>query len=761
MLKEPSAQRRELLTTRLGCDLVVVGGGLAGTCCAITAARAGIKVVLIQDRPVLGGNASSEVRLWALGATAHMTNNNRWARESGVIDEILVENLYRNPEGNPVIFDTVLLEKVLEEPNITLLLNTAVFEVVKDRADRIAKVRAFNSQNATMYEVSAPLFCDASGDGIVAFLAGAAFRMGAESPDEFGEKFAPDEQYGELLGHTIYFFSKDVGRPVRFVPPSYALDDITRIPRYRLLNAKVHGCWLWWLEYGGRLDTVHDTEQIKMELWKIVYGVWNYIKNSGKFPEAATLTLEWVGLIPGKRESRRFEGPYMLRQQDIVQQRRHYDAVAFGGWSIDLHPADGVYSDRPGCDQWHAKGIYPIPYRCMYSRNISNLFLAGRILSASHVAFGSTRVMATLAYCAQAVGMAAALCAREGLLPADLAEPDRVGLLQRELMRAGQHIPHLRLQDPQDLARTAAITASSHLKLAQLPPDGSLLKLEQSWAQMLPVGPGPMPAVSFTVDAAQPTILHVELRTSSRPDNYTPDVTLAAKQIALEPGTGTEVTAAFDVQIEQPCYVFVCLMKNEHVSVRCSRQRVTGILSVQHRRTQSPPADIGVETFELWCPQRRPGGFNLAVRIDPPIDVFRPEQVVNGLARPTCGPNAWVADPSDPAPALTLQWQRPQRIERIELTFDTDFDHPMESVFLGHPEAVMPFCVKRYRIRDAAGRLIAACDDNHQTRNRHVLRPAVETDRLTIELLETHGKTPASLFEVRCYGQDSSGCAKP
>ncbi len=219
---EPAVDHRQLKTIESQSDLVVVGGGLAGVCCAITAARAGIAVTLIQDRPVLGGNSSSEVRLWVLGATSHMGNNNRWAREGGVNDEILVENMYRNREGNSLIFDTILLEKVVKEPNITLLLNTAVYEVEKADADTIAGVTAFCSQNSTRYVVRAPLFCDASGDGVVGFLAGAAFRMGAESQAEFGEKFAPDEAYGELLGHSIYFYSKDVGTPVRFVPPSFA-----------------------------------------------------------------------------------------------------------------------------------------------------------------------------------------------------------------------------------------------------------------------------------------------------------------------------------------------------------------------------------------------------------------------------------------------------------------------------------------------------------------------------------------------------------
>ncbi len=191
MITEPGGAQRSLKTERIDSDLVIVGGGLAGTACAITAARAGLKVTLIQDRPVLGGNGSSEVRLWMLGATAHMGNNNRWAREGGVVGEILVENLYRNPEGNPLIVDTILLEKAISEPNIRLLLNTAAFEVTKRDADTIELVRAFCSQNSTQYLVYAPLFCDASGDGVVGFLSGAAFPYGCGNGGRVRRKTRP------------------------------------------------------------------------------------------------------------------------------------------------------------------------------------------------------------------------------------------------------------------------------------------------------------------------------------------------------------------------------------------------------------------------------------------------------------------------------------------------------------------------------------------------------------------------------------------
>jgi hypothetical protein len=550
---ETRTLHREDLTS----DLAVVGGGLAGVCCAITAARQGLKVVLIQDRPVLGGNASSEVRLWALGATSHMGNNNRWAREGGVIDEILVENLWRNPEGNPVLVDALLLEWVTREPNIALLLNTAVSSLEMTTLGHIGLARAYCSQNETLYTVSATLFCDASGDGILGYLSGAAFRMGAEAASEFGEGLAGPEPTQELLGHSLYFYSRDTGHPVQFIPPAFALQDISAIPRYRHVRVSDSGCSLWWLEYGGDMDTVHGAETIKWELWRVAYGVWNYIKNSGQFPDAANLTIEWMGMIPGKRESRRFKGDYILTQNDIVGQKTHCDAVSFGGWAIDIHPPRGVYSSGPACTQWHSKGVYQIPFRTMYSRNIPNLFLAGRILSTSHIAFGSTRVMATCAHNAQAAGMAASLCIAQNILPRDLLEPGRMHLLQQNLLRAGQHIPGLAASDPLDLARTGHATASGSLQLSELPGSGEVRPANTACALLLPLTAGKVPAFTLTVDAAAATSLRAELWVASRPGNGTPDVRLAAEEVPLPADKAIPVELHFNVELEKDNHVFL------------------------------------------------------------------------------------------------------------------------------------------------------------------------------------------------------------
>lgn len=758
MVKEAFVTKRTSRKEIIKADLAIIGGGLSGVCSAITAARKGLKVVLVQDRPVLGGNSSSEVRLWILGATSHMGNNNRWSREGGVIDEILVENMYKNSEGNPLLFDIILLDKVIAEPNITLLLNAAVYEVHKSNTDVIAAVNAFCSQNSTEYVIKAPLFCDSSGDGIVGFLSGAAFRMGAESKEEFGEKFAPTIEYGELLGHSLYFYTKDTGKSVKFIPPDFAIQDITtEIPRFRSFNTKDYGCKLWWLEYGGRLDTVHDTEKIKWELWKVVYGAWNYIKNSGKFPEAETMTLEWVGTIPGKRESRRFEGDYMLRQQDIVEQRSHVDAVAFGGWSIDLHPADGVFSEKPGCNQWHGKGIYQIPYRCLYSKNIKNLFLAGRIISATHVAFASTRVMATAAHLGQAVGMAAYIAKKNKLHPAEIMEKGFIKELQNELLISGQHIPGYTAKDETDLVQSAIISASSEYVLTELP--SNLQKsLNVSMAQMLPLEKGKVPHLIFYAESKAETELEVELRISGRFGSYTPDVTLEKQKLKIHQGHNC-LHLSFSAVIPESVYVFVVFNKNPELKIHCSNTRVTGILSVFNQVNkavsnygkQTPTEDIGVDEFEFWCPQRRPEGHNVAIKLAPSLSKFGTENIKTGVYRPTTTPNAWVAALTDKNPALVLGWIKQQSIIRIELFFDTDFDHPMESVLMGHPENVMPFCVRNYKVKDDKGNLVFEKQGNYQSRNTIILEQPINTMKLYIEMEHPSENVPAAIFSVRCY----------
>lgn len=746
---------RENRKIQIHTDLVVVGGGIAGVCSAIAAARNGVKVVLVNDRPVLGGNASSEVRLWILGATSHMGNNNRWSREGGIIDELLIENLYRNKEGNTIIFDTILLEKVVKEENIQLLLNTAVFALEKKDEKTIRSVRAFCSQNSTEYQIDSTLFCDASGDGIVGYMAGASYRIGAEAKEEFEEGFTPSKAYGELLGHTIYFYSKDTGKPVKYVAPSYALSDIAKIPRFKNIKTGDTGCQFWWFEYGGRGDTIHETEEIKWQLWSVVYGVWDYIKNSGNFPEAENLTLEWVGTIPGKRESRRFEGYYMLKQQDIVEQKSFYDAVSYGGWAIDLHPSDGVFSELPACNQYHAKGIYQIPYRCFVSKDINNLFFAGRLISASHVAFGSTRVMATCGHGGQVIGTAAALCLKQQLLPKDLFLPQHISHLQNRLNISGQSIPSIPIELHANLLSTAQLSASSTNTFHGFTPNASWYTLNQSSAQLLPLQKDKAYSFGISIQADADTELQVELKVSDKPFNYTPEILIEALSIPVKKGE-YEVQFSFSKKLTQDQYAFLIFRSNPSVSIKQSDTRLTGILSVFQKTNpsvnnygkQEPPVDSGFDSFEFWCPDRRPKGLNFALSVSPALNCFSIEHIRNGFTRPYLRTNAWVADPKDPQPRISVQWKVPQQINAVTFYFDTDFDHPLESSQMGHPEERIPFCVSNYKIYNANGDLLFEKKNNYQTINTWRPNQPILEQELIFEFEHPSADIPSSVFQI-------------
>lgn len=748
-------QGRDNRLKQIQVDLVVIGGGLAGVCTAITAARANKQVCLIQDRPVLGGNASSEVRLWGLGATSHMGNNNRWSREGGVIDEIMLENLYRNREGNTVIFDTVVLDKVRAEKNITLLLNTAVYKTLKSSARKIAGVEAFCSQNSITYQVHGEYFCDASGDGIVAFQAGAAFRIGAEARDEFGEKLAPQQADTELLGHSIYFYSKDVGKPVAFEAPSFASIDKVTLDRISRIRKDDMGPRLWWLEYGGNSNTIEDTEEIKWELWKVVYGVWDYIKNSGKFEGVENLTLEWVGTIPGKRESRRFEGYYMLTQQDVVDQNTFYDAVSYGGWSIDHHPGDGVYSEKPPCRQFHSKGIFQIPLRSMISKDIDNLFLAGRIISVSHIAFGSTRVMCTCAHAGQAVGQAVVQCLEDRIAPAELLEQANIAKLQNSLNSNGHFIPGVPTNQVRNLAARATITASSSLELDSL--DGADLwrPLGISAAQILPLKRDTQYEFGARVRSSKRATLTVQLRTSVQRQNYTPDIVLETLSFDIKPGV-QDIAIVFRETLVVDQYAFICFHGDSDIEINCSQQRVTGIVSVSNGKNkavsnngkQVVDEDIGIDEFEFWIPQRRPGGHNIALTIAPPIRDYTTANLTSDYTRPYFGTNAWAAAIGDSQPEVKISWDNPRVVSRISLHFDTDFDHALESSLYGHPERKIPFCVSDYEIFADDGRLLYSKTNNYMTVNHILLEEPALTRNLTVKLKQQDANIPVALFGI-------------
>ena len=452
--KKPMPNRKRIKTY----EVAVIGGGAAGMCAAVAAARNGAKVVLIQDRPVLGGNASSEIRVHLNGVN-HLKDGLP-ERETGIIEEILLHNRFQNPQESFPVWDHVLYDFITREPNIDLYLNTSAMKAEME-GDKIVAVHCWQMTTELYYTYKADLFIDCSGDGLVAATAGALYRTGREASSEFNEKYAPKEADGWQMGSTVLLGSKDMGGPMPFEPPSFTIPYVPREPSLkRKIIPFVEG--FWWVELGSEDDIIAEFEETKHKLMGYAYGVWDYVKNSGKYPQAENYALDWVCSLPGKRESRRFIGDYILCEPDMLGYRDFEDAVAYGGWSLDEHNPGGIENLEEPASYFHSKfeEPYQIPFRCLYSKNVPNLLFAGRNISQTHIALSSSRIMATCALEGQAVGTAASLCLHKNILPRELGQK-HIHELQEQLMRDDAFIPNRPANDPNDLAKKASLIFAS------------------------------------------------------------------------------------------------------------------------------------------------------------------------------------------------------------------------------------------------------------------------------------------------------------
>ncbi|MDF9827202.1 hypothetical protein M2447_001291 [Ereboglobus sp. PH5-10] len=437
-----------IIRRELSADLVVVGGGLSGVCAAIAAARHGASVVLMQDRPMLGGNASSEIRMGIMGAHGH--NN----KETGILEELQLENIYRNPLMRYTLWDDIMLSAVLAE-KITLLLNTSVHSV-ETRNNVIKSVTGWNLHEYCEYTVSGRVFADCSGDSVLR-LSGAEFRTGREATDEFDESFAQPRADAHTMGNSILMQLRECKEHRPFIPPAWAHHYTdANAPKHRKLRADDNN--FWFIEYGGLIDTIGDANEIQFELKRVVYGLWAYMKNHPD-GRCKNYELDWVGSLPGKRESARLVGDVILNQCHVMDAGRFPDSVAHGGWVLDDHHPGGIHHDGEPSKFDYPPVPFGIPYRSLYSKNIDNLFFAGRNVSCTHAALSTIRVMATCAVMGQAVGTAAALTRKHGCMPRDIYK-NHIAELQATLLDDDQMIPHLRRKvAPLTLQATAQFEA--------------------------------------------------------------------------------------------------------------------------------------------------------------------------------------------------------------------------------------------------------------------------------------------------------------
>ena len=433
----------KLSRKEIHCQLCVIGGGISGFCAAIAAAREGISVVLVHDRPVLGGNASSEIRM-SIGGIRDMRY-----REGGIMEELFLENAAHNPYSRYPLWDIVLYSMIMREKNIRLMLNCTCLDA-ECEDDRITSVDCYMMPSQTWYTVYADQFADCSGDSILAPLTGAHYRAGRDGKAAFGEATAPDAPDHCTMGNSIMMQLERSKYAEPFTEPDWAehftkdhipLDHWTRDHSFN----SGYSTNFWWMERGGTKDTIADADEIRHSLLSLALGVYGHLKN--EHPDTCSdLTINWLGALPGKRESRRYVGPHTLTANDISANRSYPDTVAYGGWPMDNHDPRGFDNDGPGNVCYPVPMPYQIPLRCLYSENIHNLWFAGRNISVSHEALTSTRVSATCALLGQAAGTAAAEAIQKKCDPRQFTQSDvdniRRILLLRDCYLPGATIPH-------------------------------------------------------------------------------------------------------------------------------------------------------------------------------------------------------------------------------------------------------------------------------------------------------------------------------
>lgn len=439
-------------------DLCIIGGGMSGFTMALSAARHGIKVVLMHDRPVLGGNASSECRVQIAGADC--LNKNKNLRETGILEELRLENCRRNQNANYSIWDLILIEKILLEPNIELVANCSCCDAETNDSS-ITSITGWQTTTQSIHKVLSRLYADCSGDAVLAPLTGASFNIGREARHVSNESIAPLESDSKTMGMSLIMQSREYNSNQVFLPSpigkNFANDSFLPCGEEGHKNL-AEG--YWWNELGGEQDSIMDTEHLRDKLLKNLVGIWDHIKNINNH-NASNLALDWIQFLPAKRESRRYVGEYVLNQNDIQEGGVFEDVVAYGGWPMDDHHPAGFNAfkiNAPATIFHPAPSPYGIPYRCLYSKNINNLFCGGRCISVTHAALSSTRVIGTCMSTAQATGTAAAMAIQKNLMPHDINM--HINELQNTLLEDDCYIPDIMLASS-PLQSKAKIKASS------------------------------------------------------------------------------------------------------------------------------------------------------------------------------------------------------------------------------------------------------------------------------------------------------------
>lgn len=751
-------------------DLVVVGAGFAGICSAIQAARKGLKVALINDRGVLGGNASAEIGV-PVNGSADGGMLNLHSREGGICSEILLEYQNRLPmRYNRNVLDGVLVDFIDREKNIQLFLNTYIDETDAEDS-HIQAVYGTQNTTETRYCFTSKWFVDNTGDGTLGAMVGAEYMIGRESKETFGENIAPDEADHYVLPSTLCFHAYDLGYKVTYKPPDCAIDiKGSGVLERRVIPKDSFNMYQWFYEIGGDFDGVEDKEKITKEHKKMIWGIWDYIKNSGQYPEADNYDIEYMSTIPGTREYRRLIGDYILTEKDIIDQPDHIDTVGHGGWNIDLHAIKGFFDDDLINRHIHFNGVYKIPYRTCYSKNINNLFMCGRCMSTSHVAFGSTRVIATLATIGQAVGMAAYLCKKYDALPRDIYKW-HIKELQQALVKVDQLVIGVKNEDMTDMAKQSKVTASSTARLGlterksidlktyfeekgmdslmhnALKPEGAInqndavnvniskrqykkyaqfkesIDLVSNLALSIPINQG-LTALKVLAKATCETTLRYHVYLPKTPENYGPDRLILTEEVIIPSSKDYQWITLPLVLDKGLTYILIELLANEAISLAIGGEPLANTVVLKSFTNQHDNV-VSYATMKkadkIW--NRIP--FSICYQTEPEQKVYEPEQVINGYNRAYGQPNMWLSRKGDKNPTLAFSWDEPKKISQLSINFAIDTCKRFRFECYQNVMDFVPYDYKVYGYQGEEKFLLYDVKNNFKKVNRLTIQPTM------------------------------------
>lgn len=726
-------------------DIIVAGGGPAGVPAALAAARLGAKTLLISGRSVIGGNASSEAGIGFNGASARQAN----AREGGIAEEIVRTRFHTGENWQKILDDLCAAEKQLELVRGFWVCQADV------RGGEIQSVTAQNIYDNHQIKASAELYIDCTGDGWLGYFAGACYRVGREANWQDKEEFAPaSADTLTMSGCILKGYGSDdpgpifenSGQPCAYKAPNW----VPVFPKGKAYGRNIESIGTpWWLEAPNDYDDLYDAEMARDELFRIYLGHFNYLKNLWKEKDKASFyCFKRMPYYDAKRESRRLIGDYVLNQNDCVAGRNFADTVAHAGWPIDLHNPKGIYSGKEGPFFSNMQvPLVKIPFRCLYSKNISNLLFAGRCASVSHIALGTTRVENTIACEGQAVGTAAVLCQQYGITPRQIYK-EKIQELQQILIRDDQFIPGVKNTDPHDLALKAKVSASSvkpgesyyeHIgreiagyelncqraTFLALPKQGYL---ESLWTKL-----------DNRTDEVQTVTFHI--RFQADPDGY----------------TSQDDVGVCKVYIQARCSDWFEISINRYTDLRYVwlwAETAPGVwwpvwegAALDHTRSErntvdEPFINIRNETHCVSC-----------VKPDIKMANCAAENVINGYNRIFDSERyEWVSDPAARLPQwIELSFRQPEWINRIHITFDSDMTNPaMLTPFEAFPNSL----VKAYTVVclvDHEWKEVVRVNENYLRHKIHCLAPLL-TRAIRITVTDSGDHETARIQEVRVYG---------